>query len=201
MLYKKRENIYNDTGEIKDKLLTEIILTAYGDASYWKRKRVERLASQHKKVAELLQQYKTTAISVHSLQTETCPEEIIQIANIRVNNNKENSKSIFTDILAVFYTKPLFSVSAAFAVAAALIFTIFFGNLSKPDQIQYSTIEINKANQQAKEAFKIIGQIFNKTKRSVERDIISKRVKEPIDKSFNTINQLFNEGVKNEKIN
>ena len=66
---------------------------------------------------------------------------------------------------------------------------------------QFSQEEIALANKQTKQALAIIGKVFNQTEKAIKKDILAKRVGQPINRGLNIVNDLFNEENKNEKLN
>lgn len=197
--YKASDGIYNSAGEIKEEILQEIISVAYNDASFFQKRGVERLTAEYPEVKKILEEYRQTAKSVRSLDVDNCPEEIVQIVQIRTGNDKKQSQSFFFDLYSFIFSKPIVSFSATAVILAVLVVSIFIER--EPVEPRFTEAEIELANKQAKETLVLVSNIFNKTKNSIKSEIITKHVVEPINKGVDQINDLFSEGGENESIN
>ena len=111
MSYKKSYNI-------SDEMLEKIISTAYGQASFLEKHKVNKLLKQDDRLRELYEEYKRTANLVHSIDLEELNKEFI----ITQKDSKER-KSIIDEIYSIFLGKPLV-YSAAVSVLIISIMDI-----------------------------------------------------------------------------
>ena len=185
--------------EITEELRDKIISTAYGDAGFIDRMLVNKLARNYPEVKSLLEEYTATAKVTHSIAVDDCPEEIINSVRQKIGIKKEEKKSFFGDLYTALFTRPVIS-AAAFAMVAVLVVTSIIFNKNEY-QYNYSQEEIALADKQVKESLYLVGRIFNKAQTNLTDEILTARVAKPISEGFNLVNDLFNEGDKNEKSN
>jgi hypothetical protein len=80
-------------------------------------------------------------------------------------------------------------VTAALFIIVALSVII-----NPPVQQQYSNAEIQKANEEARYALQLIGNIMNNTKEKLEKEIIAEHVVKPIGQGIEIVNKLLIKG-------
>jgi len=181
--------------EISEEILNDIISTAYGDAPFATRRRIKSLAKSNDTVANLLEQYSNTAASVHSINEEECPREVIEKIE-DLTKSRTNSRSFLSDWLSIWYSRPVMSTATGLVVVAVLVFSIF---IHRPNQhLEVSSEEVRLAELQTQKALEIVGKIFAKTRSTFKNDILVEHVSKPINKGINKVNNLFNTGGTNE---
>lgn len=200
MKHTKLSKNINSNGQIPEKLLNQIISAAYGDAGLFTKIKINILAKKDKNISDTFLQFKKTADSVKEIEKEKCPEELITKAFNNVKTKRTENKSFLFDFYSIFFTKPL----ASTLVAASLVIVVVLASLFNSPAVQQASItqaELDSAQKQTKEAISIVARVFAKTKKTLETDVLAQKVSEPISKGINTINELFIEGGKNEKVN
>jgi len=185
--------------EITEELRDKIISTAYGDSGFIDRLLVNKLARNFPEVKLLLDEYSATARVTHSITTEECPEEVINSVRKKIGLKKEVKKSFFGDLYTALFTRPVVS-AAAFTMVVIIVVTSIIFNKNEY-QYNYSQEEIALADKQVKESLYLVSRIFNKAQTNLTDEILTARVAKPISEGFNLVNDLFNEGDKNEKSN
>ncbi len=175
--------------ELNEEMINKIISVAYNDANIFERIFVYRAAKGDDNVKKLLQSYCNTAIKVHELKEEDCPEEIIESLKqksipLRISQNSFNS-----DFAAVVFGRPLVSAIASVLVVAAIIVALFSTREIHP---VYSRQEIEHADKQARQALAIVGKIFNQTGTTLKREVLNDRVSKPIKDGLGIVNSIFN---------
>jgi len=68
----------NNLNKLNPVLIDKIINVAYGDANFFERMIVNWKASRISEVRKVLEEYKTTANSVHDVRKEELPEYVIE---------------------------------------------------------------------------------------------------------------------------
>jgi len=97
----------NNLNNIKPELIDKIISTAYGDASFIERMIVKWKASRNDEVRKVLEEYKVTANSVHSIRKEKLPEYVIESVRRRIefeNESEIDRKKDFTGDTSLVYS-------------------------------------------------------------------------------------------------
>lgn len=173
--------------ELNDALKKKIISVAYGDANILDRIYILRLARSHKNIKNELDEYKRTAELVHSLE-EQCPEELIAKLKLNKYPVPKSKSSILTDFISIIINKP---VASAFVTGALLITVVLSVIINRPAQRQYGHTEIQKANEEARYALQLIGNIMNNTKEKLEKEIITEHVVKPIGQGIEIVNKLL----------
>lgn len=175
---------------MNEKLKDRIISVAYGDASFLEKYRINRLASKDEAVKNILDEYSKIAKAVHSIQKE----EFIGISKIKMIN--DSPKSLLEELYLIIIGKPIIS----FAAAVLLVFAISFSIINNQELSYegYSVTEVQKADLEAKQAFKIVSNIFSKTGNKIKYDILTEEVSKPIKEGMSTVNKLFKKEKENE---
>lgn len=185
--------------KINEQLHDKIISAAYGDARIVDKIKIYLLAKKYLEVRSLFDEYRSTSKAVRSIEKEFMPEELLNNIKLQTGIKEPQRNSFFFDFYSFVFTRPAVS---AFAAAVFIIIVITSAFIKGPDlSSQYSQEEIALANKQARQAFAIIGKVFNQTEKTLKNDILAKRVGQPINEGLNMVNNLFNEENKNEKIN
>lgn len=181
-----------------EKLLNRIIAVAYGDASWYEKFKVNRLAKKREDVQLFLEEYTQIANKIKTLRSETIPEEIIFKVKQNINLQKEPPKSILFDLYSMIFGKPVFSG----IIVSIIILAIASALIIKRPEIHniYTQQEIQLADQQVKQSLALIAGVFNKTKSTVENDVLTNRISKPLKNSITKVNEFFI-GDKNEKLN
>ncbi len=174
---------------IDEKLMEKIIRTAYGDANIIEKLFVKLKAKNNPEVKKLFDDYRKTASAVRNIPLFKYPEHQVNNTLKKMKITPVKEKSYLLDFVWLIAKRPLLS-SATFAIVIASFVTVFWANRANMEQ-QYSKAEIVLAEQQVKESLNIVGRVLKRTQLKVEEEIINERVKEPLHKSFNIINNLF----------
>jgi len=184
---------------VEEKLLNRIISVAYGDADLLDKIKINWLAKNNQEINKLLTDYKNIANQTHTLDLEECPDEIIDTLSNTINKNQQKERSLFFDLYSFIFVRPAISSAILAVFVLAFISTFIF---DRPEiRQQYSQQEIEVADQQVKHSLALVASIFNKTKHTVEKDVLTDRVGKPIRESFNLVNEYFIGESKNEKVN
>ncbi len=183
---------------MEEKLLNKIISVAYGDAKIWERIEIYWLSKNNLEVKNLLEEYKKTAVKVHTLKKEEFSGSINrEIENVKFEKFS-SEKSLLFDLYTFVFRRPAVSSAILAVFILALVSTFIF---ERPEiHRQYTKQEIELADKQVKQSFALIASVFNKTKNTVEKDVLTDRVSKPIRESFNLVNNYL-QGDKNENIN
>ncbi|MDA3860306.1 MAG: hypothetical protein PF445_03685 [Melioribacteraceae bacterium] len=181
---------YKKSSNISEELLDRIISVAYGSASFFEKRRIEKLATENEAVKELLDEYKSTAQAVHSIPKEEYTGEL------KVKNISELSKSIFDDFYLILIGKPVITAVTTVLLIFAITFSLF--NNRELTYEGYSVAEVQKANLETKQALQIVQNIFSKTEDKIKYDILTNEVSKPIKDGMNTVNKLFKKEKENE---
>jgi len=199
MKYKNLSENFSSNGNLPEELLNEIISVAYGDAGLLSKIKIKNLAKKNNAVAEALNQYRETAKSVKDIDSEKCPEDLIENVHLKTDGKIKEEKSFFFDFYSVFFAKPAISAVTAAILVFVIVLSSIFNDGSNNQN--YTTSEIETAEKQTREAISIVTRIFAKTKSTLENDVLAEKVSEPINRGINTINELFIQGGLNEKVN
>jgi hypothetical protein len=167
---------------MNDKLLNKIIKAAYGKAGIISRITIYFYSFRYNSIKELYDEYKVTADEIHSINGYKCPEHIIKAANNTIKNQDEHKPSF-----VLFTGKPLLVVTSFLIIITAGLLLLL-----KPHHEQnYSKVQIETAENQAKQSLVFVGRILNKTKNTLTGDIMDKQVAPPIHRSLETVNNLL----------
>ncbi|MEW6194145.1 MAG: hypothetical protein AB1521_03195 [Bacteroidota bacterium] len=175
--------------ELDEEMIDKIISVAYNDANIFDRIFVRRAAKRNDNVKKLLQTYRNTAIKVHNLREEDCPEEIIDSLKQKSIPLRITKNAFGTDLAAIVFGRPLVSAIASIVVIAAIIVALFSTREIRP---VYSRQEIEYADKQTRQALAIVGKIFNQTGTTLKREVLNDRVSKPIKDGLEIVNNIFN---------
>jgi len=180
----KRSNI------IDEKLLNNIISTAYGDANIVERLKVYFYYFKDPRMKELFNEYKQTAGAVHVYKNLDCPDGIIKSTYTKIYGEeiRRQNKARFIHFA---YARPLI-VAAASLIIIALVGLFMLKR--QPEENKYSKAKVLEAEMQVKQSLAIVGRVFRKTENKLTEDVLEKHVTPPIKKSYDTINNLLNGG-------
>jgi len=178
------------SSKISEELHNVIISVAYGNASFFEKRRVKKLASKNEQVKQLLNEYSQTAKAIHSIKKHE------YLGDTKIKSIRVSEKSILDDIYTLIIGKPAVASIATVIFIFAITFSVF--NNNELSSTNYSLSEIQKANIETKQALQIVNKIFNKTESIIKYDILKKEVSKPIKDGMNTVNKLFKKETKNE---
>lgn len=185
--------------KIDEKLLEKIVSVAYGNAGFIDKLGVRRLAKKYPEVKEALENYEKTAKELKKMDFSTCPDELIENVEKLINIDKKKERSLFSDLGSIFITKPLYSAAAVTIFVIAILFsTTLERNF---EHSEFSKQEVEVAGEQVEKALALIGKVFNTARTTIEKDILTKQVSNPLNESVKSVNELFTKENKNEKSN
>ena len=170
--------------EINENLIDRIIKVAYGDASLVEKIIIHLKASKNHKIGELLNEYKTTAGYIHSIEIE-CPDYVVNPVRKKIDLEKKIS---LTGIFHKLIEKPAITFSIVIIIAGLISFLVIN---EPPDYQGHTKGEIELAEKQVKGTLSFVGKIFKKTETELEKEIIINKVSKPINRGFSTINLLI----------
>ncbi|PID56957.1 MAG: hypothetical protein CR986_09780 [Ignavibacteriae bacterium] len=184
---------------MKDELLNRIIAVAYNDASIIEKFKIYRLAKKNKEVKQTLDEYKNAASETRNISPDNCPDKIIENIKVRTNYRPLNRDSLSDDLFSFVFGRPKFVSGLVVLFLAALISTLF---LSRKDiHKQYTQKEIQIADKEVRHSLNIVANILKETSKTVEEDVLAKRVSAPIHKSINFVNNYLQGENTNGKVN
>ncbi len=106
---------------------------------------------------------------------------------------------MLSDIYTILFGRPLLSGTLATVFILAIISTFIF---KRPEIKQhYTKQQIEIAEKQTRETFELIASVLNKTKNTVEQEVLANRVSKPIKQSLNLVNDYLEGENTNENIN
>ncbi len=181
---------YKKQSKISEELLNRIISVAYGSASFFERKQIEKLALKDEEVKLLLDEYKITANRVHSISKEEYSGEL------KVKTISKINKSGLDDLYLILIGKPVIAAVATVLLISAITFSFF--NNRELSYEGYTIAEVQKANIETKHALLIVNNIFSKTEKHLTNNILINEVSRPIKEGINRVNKLFKKEIKNE---
>ncbi|MFA8343404.1 MAG: hypothetical protein ACEPO8_10600 [Rhodothermaceae bacterium] len=185
--------------KIDEKLLEKIVSVAYGNAGFIDKLGVRRLAKKYPEVKEALENYEKTAKELKKMDFSACPDELIENVEKLINIDKKKERSLFSDLGSIFITKPLYSAAAVTIFVIAILFsTTLERNF---EHSEFSKQEVEVAGEQVEKALALIGKVFNTARTTIEKDILTKQVSNPLNESVKSVNDLFTKENKNEKSN
>ena len=81
--------------DVSEKLLDDIIAVAYGEASWFCRRRIERLSRKDKNLGRLLQEYRSTAAEISATSVPSCPDSVLKkvLSLIQIEGTTEKDPS------------------------------------------------------------------------------------------------------------
>lgn len=177
---------------IDAEMLNKIISVAYGDASLKERYIVYKASKKRAEIKALLEEYRSTARSVHALPLEECPDEITDLMGCKFIPREKTGKSFWFDVYSAFFSRPLLSAVAATMIVIAMLTSILF--FEKNHQAAaYSMEEIEQANNQVKYALALVKDAFNKSNNILSEDILKNKIAVPIGEGIKYVNTLLME--------
>ncbi len=182
---------------MNQKLENQIISVAYGDANIWQKIKIMFLAKKNKDVAKLLSEYSKTAESVKKL-TVNFPDGILENLNVQPSKTKP-VKSSMAPAFSFILNRPVLSAATVTAVLVIVLVLLFSGR--SQNNYGYTEAQIKLADKQVKQTLALVSNVFNETERTLEKDVFVNKVGRPLSQSVEIVNNLFNGGSRNEKLN
>ncbi|MBN1301917.1 MAG: hypothetical protein JW995_11940 [Melioribacteraceae bacterium] len=180
---------YYKKDELPEYLLNSIVRTAYNDAGFFEKIRVERLAAKDPLIGNILKDYKETARSVHSIKIEECPQELLEIIPERRLNSRIGKPSFTVDLYTTLLSKPVSTIAVTVLLTITVLSVVL---LNRYEQFNnYDKAEVELASRQTKYALAIIGKVFNTTTKSLTDEILNEKVSKPINEGIKTVNKIF----------
>ena len=180
-----RENISN---KIDEKLLDKIIAVAYGDAGLYDRLVVWMKARRNPEIEKLMDVYRLTAYSVHSLDEKKLPEANLKSVYHKIGQ-REKTKPAVPFIHSISFSKPLVP-SAVIGIFIIIIVSVLFLYNPQPEQ-KYTKAEIELAQEQLGESLAIVNKVFQNTEKTLDAEVISKHVSKPLNKGLIYLNDYL----------
>lgn len=184
-----RENISNI---IDEKLLDKIIAVAYGDAGLYDRLIVWMNSKNNPEIKKLLDEYKLTAFSVHSLDEKKLPEANLKSVYHKIGQGGKTKPAvpfIHSLIHSFNFSKPLVSSAAIGVIIITIVSVLLFYN-PQPEH-KYTKAEIELAQQQLGESLAIVNKVFQNTGKTLDAEVISKHVSKPLNKGLIYLNDYL----------
>jgi hypothetical protein len=167
--------------------MESIISTAYGDAGFFERIKIYRLAREYPEVKELLDEYRNTARSVHSINSDECPDGVLNNI-VSISNIRKDPSSFLLDIYTALFAKPAVSAAVVVVLTAVLVVSVSIDN---GNYNGYTQAEIEQANLQTRKALALVSDIFSRTENSIKNDILVDKISKPINSGVTAVNNLF----------
>ncbi|MFC2094614.1 hypothetical protein ACFLSH_03195 [Bacteroidota bacterium] len=180
-----QENISN---KIDEKLLDKIIAVAYNDAGMYDRIVVWINARRNPEIEKILNDYKLTASSLHSLEEKKLPEANLKSVYHKIGR-RENPKPGVPFIHSFIFSKPLVSYAAVGIIIVAIVSVLLFYN-PQPEH-NYTKAEIELAQQQLGESLAIVNKVFQNTEKTLDAEVLSKHVSKPLNKGLIYLNDYL----------
>ncbi|MCH7962339.1 MAG: hypothetical protein IH852_00185 [Bacteroidetes bacterium] len=180
------------SNKIDEKLLDKIIAVAYSDAGLYDRMVVWINAMRDPEIKELLDEYKLTASSVHSLEEKKYPEANLKSVYHKIGQRGKSNPAvpfIHSFIHSFNFSKPLVSSAAVGLIIVAIVSVLLFYN--PPPEQKYSKAEIEFAQKQLGESLAIVNKVFHQTRKKIDAEVITKYVSKPLNKGLNLINDYL----------
>jgi len=180
-----QENISNN---IDEKLLDKIIAVAYSDAGLYDRMVVWINVRRDPEIKGLLDEYKLTASSVHSLDEKKLPETNLKSVYHKIGQT-EKTNPVVPFIHSFNFSKPLVSSAVIGFIIITIVSVLLFYNPA-PEQ-KYTKTEIELAQQQLGESLAIVNKVFQNAERKLDIEVISKHVSKPLNKGLIYLNDYL----------
>jgi hypothetical protein len=177
---------------MNEKTADKIISVAYGDASLIDRISVGILIMQDKEALELYKEYKRTAAEVHDTASEEFPDSSLDKVYSETGVKKERRRGISFDVFSVFISRPLIASASVVLLAGLLVVTMFI-KTREPEAV-YSQKEIELAEAQTSQVFKVINDAFENAGRIVKENILKENVAKPMNESVEKISNIISKG-------
>lgn len=174
--------------KLNKKLEEQIILTAYGDANIFIKLKIYMAIIFNKNIRKIFFSYRNTRKMINAIKNNEC-----NIAVKLPNSMLDKNKSFWAEIYCLFVEKPVLPVFYTSLIVIALLLSVFIKSNIKPiERVKYNVTEVQEANRKAKFALAVIGELLGETNLKIKKDIIVNKVAEPLNKSLETINKIFN---------
>ncbi len=184
--------------KMNEEMENKIIALVYGELNSAERIKVGRIIEENDEAKRIYEEHKRVHNSVKNLKQEECPEDLIQKVNAKFKLG-ENKKSFLADLYTLFISRPALGVASAVVIIFIIVSTLF---INRPAQYNgYTRAEVELANRQVEYSLAVIGKIFDKTEKTIEKEVLATRVGKPIKEGINLVNHLFVEENKNETSN
>ena len=184
-----QENISN---KIDEKLLDKIIAVAYSDSGLYDRMIVWINARRYPEIDKLLDEYKLTASSVHSLDEKKLSEANLKSVYHKIGQREKTNPTvpfIHSLIHSFNFSKPLVS-SAVIGFIIIIIVSVLLFYTPPPEQ-KYTKAEIELAQQQLGESLAIVNKVFQNTEKKIDVEVLSKHVSKPLNKGLIYLNDYL----------
>jgi hypothetical protein len=178
--------------KIDEKLLDKIIAVAYSDAGLYDRMVVWINVRRDPEIKGLLDEYKLTASSVHSLDEKKLPETNLKSVYHKIGQTEKTNPVvpfIHPFIRSFNFSKPLVSSAAIGFIIITIVSVLLFYNPA-PEQ-KYTKTEIELAQQQLGESLAIVNKVFQNAERKLDIEVISKHVSKPLNKGLIYLNDYL----------
>ena len=184
---------------MKEELLNKIISVAYGDANLKDKISIYFLSLKNEEIKKALNEHRKIAAAAHNLELEECPENLIEKVSASINVQNLRSQSMFTDLYSIFFRRPVLTGAMATVIILAVISTFIF---ERPEiKQQYTQQQIEQADSEVKYSLSLVANVLNKTKNTIEKDVLQDKVNKPIKESLFIINDYLQGDKKNENVN
>ncbi len=180
------------SNKIDEKLLNKIIAVAYKDAGLYDRLIVWINSIKDREIKKVLNGYKLTASSVHSLDEKKLPEASLISVYRKIGQREKSEPAVpfFHSFIHSFdFSKPLVSSAAIGLIIIAIISILLFYN-PQPEQ-KYSRAEIELAQKQFEHSLAIVGKVFQDAEEKLDNEVISKHVSKPLNKGLDFLNDYL----------
>lgn len=166
------------TKKISEEYLDKIISVAYKDTGLFDRLKIYFDARKNPDIKKILDEYRTTAKSVHSLLQEEFQGKSTKF--------KSKRSDWLLNYINIFFRRPIISTAMALMIIAGVMgyFIIDRNNSTNG----YSQNELAVAEKQAKESFAIIASIMNKTEDKLKNEVFYQKINRPINKTITILN-------------
>ncbi|MFZ1289284.1 MAG: hypothetical protein WAR79_04310 [Melioribacteraceae bacterium] len=184
---------------MNEELLDRIIDVAYGNASLLDKIKIYLMSLKDSEIKITLNEYRKTFAATRNLELEECPDSVINKVSKLLSSERIDSHSMLSDVYTIIFRRPVISGAFAVVFVLAIVSTFIF---KRPEIKQhYTKQEIEIADLQVKQSFALISNVLNKTKNTVEQEVLANRVSKPITKSLYLVNDYLKGENKNENIN
>ncbi|UCH66456.1 MAG: hypothetical protein JSW63_04830 [Ignavibacterium sp.] len=178
----------NNSVKVEESLLNKIISVAYGDAGLIDRINIYRKARKDPFIKQLLNEYKKTAASVHSIKETELPASISSTVRENLGKNT-NTNPVGSFIYSWLFARPILSTGVAGILIIAICGILLF---HKPaPEYTYTKVEIELAQKQLQESIAILNKVFRKAETELDTEVMPIHVGKQVNKSFNLLNDLL----------
>ena len=181
-----------NSNKIDEKLLDKIIAVAYSDAGLYDRMVVWINARRYPEIEKLLNEYKLTAFSAHSLDEKKLSEANLKSVYHKIGQREKTKPAVpfFHSFIHSFdFSKPL--VSSAIIGFIIIIIVSVFLFYNPPPEHKYTKAEIELAQQQLGESLAIVNKVFQNTEKKIDVEVLSKHVSKPLNKGLIYLNDYL----------